>query len=78
MFSFQILFFLHTISVHDGLNKQELQEKLNQRPDTFEDLKSILGTISDIRDMSLDVEIRFADIKERYRMMAMYKYKVLC
>ncbi|XP_024136867.1 dynein heavy chain 10, axonemal isoform X4 [Oryzias melastigma] len=54
----------------------ELQEKLNQRPDTFEDLKSILGTISDIRDMSLDVEIRFADIKERYRMMAMYKYKV--
>lgn len=67
----------HMISVHDGLNKQQLQEKMNQRPDTFEDLKSILGTISDIRDMSLDVEIRVADIKERYRMMAMYKYEVL-
>lgn len=65
------------ISVHDGLNKQQLQEKMHQRPDTFEDLKSILGTISDIRDMSLDVEIRVADIKERYRMMAMYKYEVL-
>uniref|UniRef100_H2LCS2 Dynein axonemal heavy chain 10 n=1 Tax=Oryzias latipes TaxID=8090 RepID=H2LCS2_ORYLA len=50
----------------------QLQEKMHQRPDTFEDLKSILGTISDIRDMSLDVEIRVADIKERYRMMAMY------
>ncbi|XP_078791125.1 dynein axonemal heavy chain 10 isoform X3 [Oryzias latipes] len=54
----------------------QLQEKMHQRPDTFEDLKSILGTISDIRDMSLDVEIRVADIKERYRMMAMYKYEV--
>uniref|UniRef100_A0A3Q3MNV8 Dynein axonemal heavy chain 10 n=1 Tax=Mastacembelus armatus TaxID=205130 RepID=A0A3Q3MNV8_9TELE len=51
----------------------ELSSKLKQSPDTFEDLKSVLGTISDIRDKSLDVEMRFTDIKERYRTMAMYK-----
>lgn len=28
--------------------------------------------------MSLDVEIRFTDIKERYRTLAMYKIKVVC
>uniref|UniRef100_A0A7N8XJR9 Dynein axonemal heavy chain 10 n=1 Tax=Mastacembelus armatus TaxID=205130 RepID=A0A7N8XJR9_9TELE len=49
----------------------ELSSKLKQSPDTFEDLKSVLGTISDIRDKSLDVEMRFTDIKERYRTMAM-------
>uniref|UniRef100_A0A7N8Y270 Dynein axonemal heavy chain 10 n=1 Tax=Mastacembelus armatus TaxID=205130 RepID=A0A7N8Y270_9TELE len=54
----------------------ELSSKLKQSPDTFEDLKSVLGTISDIRDKSLDVEMRFTDIKERYRTMAMYKVEV--
>ena len=51
--------------------------KLNQSPDTFEDLKSVLGTISDIKDMSLDVEMSFTDIKERYRTLAMYNVQVL-
>uniref|UniRef100_A0A4W6GCG3 Dynein axonemal heavy chain 10 n=1 Tax=Lates calcarifer TaxID=8187 RepID=A0A4W6GCG3_LATCA len=51
----------------------ELSTKLKQSPDTFEGLKSVLGTISDIRDMSLDVEMRSIDIKERYRTLAMYK-----
>lgn len=57
---------------------QELSKKLKQSPDTFEDLKSVLSTISDIRDMSLDVEMRFTDIQERYRTLAMYKVEVLC
>uniref|UniRef100_A0A3B4UD57 Dynein axonemal heavy chain 10 n=1 Tax=Seriola dumerili TaxID=41447 RepID=A0A3B4UD57_SERDU len=50
-----------------------LSTNLKQRPDTFESLKSVLGTISDIRHMSLDVELRFTDIKERYRTLGMYK-----
>uniref|UniRef100_A0A673CHG9 Dynein axonemal heavy chain 10 n=1 Tax=Sphaeramia orbicularis TaxID=375764 RepID=A0A673CHG9_9TELE len=61
-------------SLRDEL--KHLTEKLRQSPDTFEDLKSVLGTISHIRDMSLDVEMRFLDIKERYRTMAMYKIEV--
>ncbi|XP_058491324.1 dynein axonemal heavy chain 10 [Solea solea] len=54
-----------------------LSAKLKQSPDTFEDLKSVLSTISDIRDMSLDVEMRIVDIKERYRTLAMYKVEVV-
>ncbi|XP_028270606.1 dynein heavy chain 10, axonemal isoform X2 [Parambassis ranga] len=54
----------------------QLSDKLKQSPDTFEDLKSVISTISDIRDMSLDVEMKFIDIKERYRTMAMYKAEV--
>nr|XP_046243361.1 dynein axonemal heavy chain 10 [Scatophagus argus] len=54
----------------------QLSETLKRSPDTFEDLKSVLSTISDIRDMSLDVEMRFTDIQERYRMLAMYKVEV--
>ncbi|TNN52944.1 Dynein heavy chain 10, axonemal [Liparis tanakae] len=54
----------------------QLSEKLKQKPDTFDDLKSVLGSISDIRSMSLDVELRFIDIQERYRTVAMYKVEV--
>ncbi|KAK2902109.1 hypothetical protein Q8A73_011855 [Channa argus] len=54
----------------------QLSTKLKQSPDTLENLKSVLGTISDIKDMFLDVEIRINDIKERYRTLAMYKVEV--
>lgn len=42
----------------------------------MEDLKSVLGTISNIRDMSLRVEMRYRDIQERYRTLAMYNIQV--
>lgn len=58
------------------LNK-ELSRKLKQSPDTFEDLKSVLSTISEIRAMSLNVEMRFNEIKERYRTLSMYKVEVM-
>ncbi|XP_041853005.1 dynein heavy chain 10, axonemal [Melanotaenia boesemani] len=54
----------------------QLSKKLKQSPDTFEDLQSVLGTISDIRDMSLDVELRYIEIQERYRTLAIYKVEV--
>nr|XP_057927446.1 dynein axonemal heavy chain 10-like isoform X3 [Doryrhamphus excisus] len=53
-----------------------LFEKLQQSPDTFENLKNVLGTISDIRDMSLNVKLSITDIEERYRTLAMYKVEV--
>uniref|UniRef100_A0A8C8G323 AAA+ ATPase domain-containing protein n=1 Tax=Oncorhynchus tshawytscha TaxID=74940 RepID=A0A8C8G323_ONCTS len=51
----------------------QLSENLKRSPNTLEDLKFVLGTISDIRDMSLAVEMRFTDIQERYRTLGMYK-----
>ncbi|EDO35852.1 predicted protein [Nematostella vectensis] len=49
---------------------------LKRAPDTLEDLKFVLRVIADIRDMSLDVELRTADIKERYRTLKMYEIEV--
>ncbi|KAK3539191.1 hypothetical protein QTP86_029601 [Hemibagrus guttatus] len=51
---------------------QQLSENLKRSPDTLEDLKFVLGTIYNIRNMSLRVEIRYRDIQERYRTLAMY------
>lgn len=75
---FIVFVFLYVTFPYDYFIQQQLSENLQQDPDTFEDLKSVLGTISDIRDMSLDVEMRYSDIKERYRTLAMYKVEVLC
>uniref|UniRef100_A0A3Q3JRK8 Dynein heavy chain tail domain-containing protein n=1 Tax=Monopterus albus TaxID=43700 RepID=A0A3Q3JRK8_MONAL len=69
---------LYLIYPYGYFIQQQLSPKLKQSPDTFENLKSVLGTISDIRDMSLDVEMRVTDIEERYRTLAMYKVEVLC
>lgn len=38
---------------------QELSVNLTQSPDTLEDLKFVLKVISDIRSMSLEVEIEY-------------------
>ncbi|KAL2092820.1 hypothetical protein ACEWY4_012618 [Coilia grayii] len=54
----------------------QLSENLKRSPETLEDLKFVLGTISDIRDMSLVVEMRFTDIQERYRTLTMYDVEV--
>uniref|UniRef100_W5K6M6 Dynein axonemal heavy chain 10 n=1 Tax=Astyanax mexicanus TaxID=7994 RepID=W5K6M6_ASTMX len=55
---------------------QQLSENLKKSPDTLEDLKFVLSTISNIRDMSVDVELRFRDIQERYRTLTMYNIQV--
>lgn len=55
---------------------QGLASDLKRAPDTLEDLKFVLRVISDIRDMSLTVDMRIADILERYRTLAMYNLPV--
>ncbi|TRY94050.1 hypothetical protein DNTS_011956 [Danionella cerebrum] len=50
----------------------KLLEDLKRNPDTLEDLKFVLGTIRDIKDMSLSVEMRISDAQERYRTLHMY------
>ena len=44
----------------DGLGND-----LERSPDTLEDLKFVLKTISNIQDITLDVETRARDIRER-------------
>ena len=57
---------------------QGLTEDLTRPPDTLEDLKFVLRVIADIRDKSLDVELRYVDLQERYRTILMYDIKVQC
>ncbi|KAM4707116.1 dynein axonemal heavy chain 10 [Discoglossus pictus] len=57
-------------SLRDELEKLSLNLKIT--PTSLEELKFVLATIADIRDMSLIVEIRIRDIQERYRTMTMY------
>ena len=51
-------------------------EDLDKHPDSLEELKFVLTTISDIKNMSLDVENRMRLVQERYRVLAMYDLKV--
>lgn len=55
---------------------QGLSVDLTREPSTLEDLKFVLGVIADIRFMSLDVEMQYRDIQERYRTLAMYDIPV--
>lgn len=55
---------------------QGLTEDLTRPPDTLEDLKFVLRVIADIRDKSLDVELRYVDLQERYRTLLMYDLEV--
>uniref|UniRef100_A0A8C2R8N1 AAA+ ATPase domain-containing protein n=1 Tax=Capra hircus TaxID=9925 RepID=A0A8C2R8N1_CAPHI len=53
--------------LHSSLNKN-----LKKSPSTLEDLKFVLATIAEIRSKSLVMELRYRDVQERYRTMAMY------
>ena len=55
---------------------QGLSNDLKRAPDTLENLKFVLRVIANIRDMSLDVELKISDIQERYRTLLMYELEV--
>ena len=48
------------------------RDDLAKPPDTLGDLKFVLKTIADIREISLTVEFRCLDIQERYRVLSMF------
>ncbi|XP_068610937.1 dynein axonemal heavy chain 10 [Brachionichthys hirsutus] len=54
----------------------QLSKALKQSPNDFENLKSVLSTIADIREMSVDVELRYRHLQEVYRTLGKYKLKV--
>ncbi|XP_055003053.1 dynein axonemal heavy chain 10 [Sorex araneus] len=58
-------------SLHEEM--EVLAKNLRKGPDSLEDLKFVLGTIAEIRSKSLSMELRYRDVQERYRTMALYK-----
>ena len=76
---------LHGSLLHDQAKAEldELEVYFNERSldlarptSTIEDLKFVLGVISNIKDNSLWVEGRLCTIKEKYRMLTIYNRKV--
>ncbi|XP_030358369.1 dynein heavy chain 10, axonemal isoform X4 [Strigops habroptila] len=55
---------------------QGLTENLKRPPDSLEDLKIVLGAIAQIKSVSFKVEVKYLDIWERYRTLAMYNIPV--
>lgn len=55
---------------------QRLSQNLKTPPDSLEELKIVLSTITAIRGMSFMVELKYLDIWERYRTLAMYDIQV--
>ncbi|XP_040439457.1 dynein heavy chain 10, axonemal [Falco naumanni] len=55
---------------------QKLSQNLKRPPDSLEDLKIVLGTIAEIKGKSFEVELKYLDIWERYRTLAMYNIPV--
>ena len=53
-----------------------MSKDIKQPPDSLGNLKFVLSTISNIRAMSLEVELRYRDIQERYRMLDVYQIPV--
>jgi len=49
---------------------------LDDHPNNLDELKAVLRTISNIRDISVDVETSVRDVVERYRLLAMYNLLV--
>ncbi|KAM9193992.1 dynein axonemal heavy chain 10 [Dugong dugon] len=49
-----------------------LARNLKKSPSNLEDLKFVLATIAEIRSKSLVMELRYRDVQERYRTLAMY------
>ena len=68
-------------SAKTGLNalRNRLEDKsddLESTPNSLDDLKFVLSTISDIKNMSLEVEDTIRDLQERYRVLDMYDLTV--
>jgi len=55
---------------------QSKADSLDDKPSDLEELKLVLRTISNIRDISVDVETNIRDVIERYRLLAMYSLLV--
>ena len=47
------------------LSQTQMDKDLDRDPDSLHDLKFVLGVIAETKTISLDVEMRIADIVER-------------
>eukprot|EP00736_Rhodelphis_marinus_P009344 Rmarinus@m.3249 len=55
---------------------RQYMHAVQQEPQTLDELKTVLSVITEINGNSMDVEIEYVDIEEKYRTMAVYNIPV--
>ena len=62
----------------DSIQKtiKEYDEKMDENPQTIDELKSLLNKISEIKTVSMMMEFRISDVVEKFRTLQMYKQPV--
>jgi len=54
---------------------EDYREKIRKNPTEIESLKALLNEIAKIRDISMNMEFRIADVQEKFRILKMYNEK---
>jgi dynein heavy chain len=54
----------------------DYKEKLKENPSKIEALKEMLNIVSDIKNSSMRMEFRIADVVEKFRTLKMYNQEV--
>lgn len=55
---------------------KKYEDKLKIEPQDIESIKSLLNVINEIRNKSLDIELKINEVLEQFRVLKMYKYEV--
>lgn len=69
-------YFVSVDSGNDLYFLQRLSVSVNRPPETLDDLRVVLSAFRVVKDISMDVELRYLDIGERYRTLAIYNIPV--
>ena len=54
----------------------EFSANLDRNPDTLDDLKFILNMVAEIAGRSMEMELQYAALEDKYRTLRMYDYAV--
>ena len=55
---------------------QVYEEKLKIDANNIEPIKELLNVIAEIRNRSMDMELKISEVQEQFRVLRMYKYEV--
>ncbi len=57
---------------------KSLEEELHKTPVTLEELKQVLNIINTIKSTSMNMELRYVDLEERFRYVTKSPYGISC
>jgi len=55
---------------------QKYNKDLNAEMNSIELLKILLKVISEIKDISMDMEFKIVEVQEQFRVLKMYEYEI--